>query len=182
MRGDLQQAMIKRSRSLLLSFILGIGVNSLLAQQAEPNFSDLRKMAPVADSGGFSFGKILEYVNDPEITPIAEDRSLQFEKKYHTFGAVTQEQRRAKKGHYFYVNWHAKQRVSDVKVRFEYRQKNTKDKLYFLEVPFSDVKGWQKAVFEVVGNAYLQQGVVTSWRAIVLQGGQIMAERRSFIW
>lgn len=173
--------MMQRLRSFLLSSSMILVFLHVLPAQ-ERTISDLRKMPSVVDSGGFSFGKILEYVHDPEVTPEADDRSLRFEKKYHNFGAVTQVQRRAKRGHYFYVNWHTKQRVSDVKVRFEYRQKNTKDKLYVLEVPFSDVKGWQKAVFEVVGEAYFTQGVVTSWRALVMQGGQIMAERRSFIW
>ncbi|MBX7156888.1 MAG: hypothetical protein K1X66_00680 [Verrucomicrobiae bacterium] len=157
--------------------------SSVLAQEErELSFSDLRKMPEVAPSGGFSFGKIAEYVNDPEVTPVSDDKSLRFERRYHNFGAVTQAQRRAKRGHYFYVNWHTKERVSNVKVRLEYRQKNTKDKLYFLEVPFSDAKGWQKAVFEIVGEAYFTQGVVTSWRALIMQGDQIMAERRSFIW
>ena len=166
--------------SLLAGVILFFVVDVLRAQ--ESTFSDLRKMPRAIDSGGFSFGKILEYVHDPEVTPLAEDHSLRFERKYHNFGAVTQAQRRAKRGHYFYINWHTKERVSDVKVRFEYRQKNTKDKLYYLEIPFSDVKGWQKAVFEVVGDAYFSQGFVTSWRVMILQGGQIMSERRSFIW
>lgn len=167
---------------------LGIVLASLVLspvwgqEERELSFSDLRKMPKVEPSAGFSFGKILEYVHDPEITPVTEDKSLRFEKRYHNFGAVTQAQRRAKRGHYFYVNWHTKERVSDVKVRLEYRQKETKDKLYFLEVPFSDVKGWQKAVFEIVGNAYMKQGVVTSWRALIMQKDQIMAERRSFIW
>lgn len=175
------KGMMQCLRSFLLSSgMILIFINVLPAQ--ERTISDLSKAPRVVDSGGFSFGKILEYVHDPEVTPEADDRSLRFERKYHNFGAVTQAQRRAKRGHYFYVNWHTKKRVSGVKVRFEYRQKNTNDKLYFLEVPFKDVKGWQKAVFEVVGDAYYTQGVITSWRVLVLQGGKIMAERRSFIW
>ncbi|HPA17383.1 MAG TPA: hypothetical protein PLU30_06520 [Verrucomicrobiae bacterium] len=138
----------------------------------------------LAAGPNFELGKVTEYVNDPEYTRTRnlEDDSLKFEKKYHEYGAVTSAQRKAKRGHYFYVKWLARQPSKDIKVRFEYRQKETKAKVYALEVDYPEAKGWKRSVFSVVGDAYEKQGLVTCWRVLLMQAGQVVAEKRSFIW
>lgn len=144
----------------------------------------LAPFAGLAAGSNFEIGKVTEYVNDPDYTRTAntEDDSLRFEKKYHEYGAVTSEQRKAKQGHYFYVKWLARQPAKDMKVRFEYRQQSTKAKVYALELDYPDGKGWKRSVFSVVGDAYEKQGLVTCWRVLLMQAGQVVAEKRSFIW
>lgn len=138
----------------------------------------------MAANGNFEIGKVTEYVNDPDYTRTrnVEDESLSFERKYHEYGAVTSAQRKAKRGHYFYVKWQAKQPAKDLKVRFEYRQQATKGKVYALEVDYPESQGWKRSVFSVVGDAYQKQGLVTCWRVLLMQAGQVLAEKRSFIW
>ncbi len=144
----------------------------------------LAPSAGVSATANFEIGKVTEYVNDPEYTRSdnSEDQSLKFERKYHEYGAVTSEQRKAKRGHYFYVKWLAKQPSKDMRVRFEYRTQRTKAKVYSLELDYPEGKGWNRSVFSVVGDAYEKQGLVTCWRVLLMQAGQVVAEKRSFIW
>lgn len=138
----------------------------------------------LAAGASFELGKVTEYVNDPDYTRTdnTQDDSLRFERKYHDYGAVTNEQKEARRGHYFYVKWLAKQPAKDVTVRFEYRQQATKGKVHALELSYPEAKGWERSTFSVVGDAYKKQGLVTCWRVLVMQAGQVVAEKRSFIW
>lgn len=144
----------------------------------------LGSASALAASPNFEIGKVTEYVHDTEYTRSdnIEDESLRFEKKYHEYGAVTSAQRKAKRGHYFYVKWLARQPAKDITVRFEYRQQATKAKVYSLEVDYPETRGWKRSVFSVVGAAYEKQGLVTCWRVLLMQAGQVIAEKRSFIW
>lgn len=147
-----------------------------------PGWTAWAAPARAGSDANFEVGKVVEYVNDPDITRDSVDRSLEFEEKFLNYGAITSEQKDAVKGHYIYVQWRAKQPARDLKVRFDYRQKVTKDKVHTLEVKYPEAKGWQRSVFKVVGEAYKKQGLVTCWRVQLLQAGQVVGEKRSFIW
>ncbi len=127
-------------------------------------------------------GKVMDYVNDSEVSDTGRERSLGFDRRYHMYGAVTAEQRHRKTGHYFYVPWSSKGDSGPVTVRFEYRQQRSQNKVYRMELPFENARGPAKANFEIVGDAYAAQGVVTSWRVALVRDGVVVAEKRSFLW
>lgn len=37
-------------------------------------------------------------------------------------------------------------------------------------------------VFDIIGESWKKQGKMMAWRATLWQGGQVMAERKSFLW
>jgi len=82
---------------------------------------------------------------------------------------------------YYDVRW-VSRRAADVAVRLEYRQKLTKEKVHVLEARVEGARGAQHAVFEVTGDAYRSNGVVTAWRVQLVRDGRVEAERRSFLW
>ena len=84
----------------------------------------------------------------------------------------------------FHVVWTAPQAglPENVMVTFEYRQENLANlKFLYVRYPFR-VKGEKKAVFEITGNARRSGGPVTAWRARVVYGGRLLAERVSENW
>jgi hypothetical protein len=166
-------------RKFLIVLVCGVvAVSSAMAGPAAGVSPEDRRTVAEA---GYSIGKVYEYLNDDTRTKNSIDRSLEFERRYHKYPAVTSLQRREKEGHYFYVNWRAPQGKNLV-VRFQYRQKKTKDRIYTMEVPYPHAAGLQETIFEVVGDAYDRQGVVNSWRVSVFESGRLVAQRTSFVW
>lgn len=128
------------------------------------------------------FGKIYEFVNDPEKTKTGMDEALNYEFKYFNHGAVTKEQLRQRKGHYFIVHWQNQGEAADFKLRLDYRQTESKASVRTIELPFKNARGSKKGTFFVTGDAYEMFGSVYSWRLSVLRKGVIVAEQKSFIW
>lgn len=137
---------------------------------------------PVELDPAFSIGKIYEFLNDPAKTSAGKSQALAFEFKYLNHGAVTAEQLRQRKGNYYQIAWSNRGSPTDVVVRFDYRQKDSLDKVRTLEVPFVQAKGSNKVRFSVTGDAYETYGPVTSWRLAVVRDGKIVAQKTSFIW
>ena len=137
-----------------------------------------------AGDGILSIGKISEYLHDRDKDRQKRilDDSLAFEMNYRDWGAATNEQKRAKQGFYYDVRWNAKEPVTDVVVRFEYRQRETRDKVMVLEQRFAEASGGQHSAFQVIGKAYEVNGSVMCWRVQLIRGGQVIAEKRSFLW
>src|SRR5687767_13065308 len=59
-----------------------------------------------------------------DVVPAA-DPAIRFERDAILHGAVSTAERRALQGDYFTIFWKAKERTEPLKVRLEYRQKNT---------------------------------------------------------
>ena len=84
----------------------------------------------------------------------------------------------------FHVIWAAPEAglPENVLVTFEYRQEYLANvRFLHIRYPFP-VKGEKKAVFEVTGQARRTGGPVTAWRARVVYGGRLLAERVSENW
>jgi hypothetical protein len=159
-----------------LAMLAGVLVAGVLGAAPE-------RMGRVSADGALGIGKVTEYRHDRDAEQGKDvlDKSLDFERQYRDYGAVTREQRRGREGMYFDVRWDSK-RAADVTVRMEYRQKNTKEKVYVLEARHDGAAGGQHSAFEVTGDAYRVNGVVTAWRVQLVRDGQVQAERRSFLW
>ena len=84
----------------------------------------------------------------------------------------------------FHVIWSAPQAglPENTMVTFEYRQEHMANvKFLYIRYPFP-ARGEKKAVFEVTGNARRRGGPVTAWRARIVYGGRLLAERVSENW
>jgi hypothetical protein len=128
------------------------------------------------------FGKIYDFVNDPDVTPVADNKPMIYEFKYFNHGAITKEQLAARKGHYYVINWKNAGPAEDLVLRFDYRQEKSRDRINTLEIAYPAAKGNLRGMFSVRGGAYAKFGKINSWRLTVLRKGKIVAEQQSFIW
>lgn len=113
--------------------------------------------------------------------PGIAEMSLGFERTYRLHGAVTNADKNQRYGNYFDFFWRAK-RPANITVRLEYRQEKLRAFLQAREISYENAKGNQKTEFAIIGDDYLQDGRVISWRCLLIENGRIVAENRSFLW
>ena len=111
-----------------------------------------------------------------------QNDSLLYEVKYLNWGAITQEQLRARQGHYFTITFVNDGPSSDFTTLFEYRQVRSEAVVRSLSQQKQHVSGAARAYFAVVNQAYLTYGPVSAWRFTVRRGNTVVAEAKSFLW
>jgi hypothetical protein len=136
---------------------------------------------PLALDDAFEFRKTKTFFNDPKLTKQAYDRMIKFERERINFGAITQNDRRERWGHYYTFFWRTA-RPADLTVRFEYRQQNLGAHVQARELRYPNAKGSLKSEFQIIGDDYEQEGKVTAWRALLIENGKIVALNQSFLW
>ncbi|HEX7517463.1 MAG TPA: hypothetical protein VF345_09275 [Chthoniobacterales bacterium] len=109
------------------------------------------------------------------------EASMNFERTYRMYGAITAADQRQRFGNYFDFFWRAK-RPANVTVRLEYRQDKLRSFVQAREVSYPNAKGNHKTEFAVIGDDYLNDGRVISWRCLLIENGRIVAENRSYLW
>jgi len=109
------------------------------------------------------------------------EASMSFERTYRLYGAITATDQRQRFGNYFDFFWRAK-RPASVTVRLEYRQDKLRAFVQAREISYANAKGNQKTEFAVIGDDYLNDGRVISWRCLLIENGRIVAENRSYLW
>jgi hypothetical protein len=109
------------------------------------------------------------------------EASMNFERTYRMYGAITAADQRQRFGNYFDFFWRAK-RPADVTVRLEYRQEKLRSFVQAREMAYTNAKGNHKTEFAVIGDDYLNDGRVISWRCLLIENGRIVAENRSYLW
>lgn len=109
------------------------------------------------------------------------EASMNFERTYRMYGAITAADQRQRFGNYFDFFWRAK-RPANVTVRLEYRQEKLRSFVQAREVSYPNVKGNHKTEFAVIGDDYLNDGRVIAWRCLLIEKGRIVAENRSYLW
>jgi hypothetical protein len=112
---------------------------------------------------------------------VTQEASLNFERYYRMFGAVTALDQRQRYGQYFDFFWRAK-RPSDVTVRFEYKQEKLRAFVQAKEQAYHNAHGTNRSEFQVIGDEYFDDGQVLAWRCLLIEHGRIVAEKRSFLW
>ncbi len=110
-----------------------------------------------------------------------QEASLNFERSYRIFGAVTAADQRQRHGQYFDFFWRAK-RPADVTVRFEYKQEKLRALTQAKEVAYRDIHGTNRSEFRIIGDEFFDDGKVLAWRCLLIEHGRIVAEKRSFLW
>ena len=112
---------------------------------------------------------------------VVQEASLNFERSYRLYGAVTAADQRQRHGQYFDFFWRAK-RPTDLTVRFEYKQERLRALTQAKEVAYRDVHGTNRSEFRVIGDEFFDDGKVLAWRCLLIEHGRIVAEKRSFLW
>jgi hypothetical protein len=110
-----------------------------------------------------------------------QDASINFERQYRLFGAVTKLDQRQRIGDYLDFYWRAK-RPADLTVRLEYRQEKLHAHVQAQEISHVNAHGTEKTEFKVVGDDYFDNGRVLAWRCLLIESGKVVAENRSFLW
>jgi hypothetical protein len=109
------------------------------------------------------------------------EASMNFERTYRMYGAITGADQRQRYGNYFDFFWRTK-RPANVTVRLEYRQEKLRSFVQAREIPYANAKGNHKTEFAVIGDDYLNDGRVIAWRCLLIENGRIVAENRSYLW
>jgi hypothetical protein len=112
----------------------------------------------------------------------SDNQAMRYEVTYLNWGAVTEEQLQARRGHYFTITWVNDGPKADFTTRFEYREVKSKEIVRTLTQDMPGVSGATRSYFAVVDQAYQAYGPVVSWRFSVLKGDTVVAEAKSFIW
>ena len=120
------------------------------------------------------------YRLDPQEVPDAAEPAIAFEQKHHLFGAVSEEDRAARRGNYYTVFFRTPDRTTPVTAKFEYRQAATGFRVFAKETTVAPREG--NVRFNVTGEDYRLRGRLLGWRVILTQGGRPLGERRSFLW
>ena len=181
-------------RMIFAAIFLLAAVSSGLALAAEaPKLLPKVNPLPVALSDDFQFRKTkLFYLSETptkarkavlssaQNAGIAE-ASMNFERTYRMYGAITAADQRQRFGNYFDFFWRAK-RPANVTVRLEYRQEKLRSFVQAREVAYNNAKGSHKTEFAVIGDDYLNDGRVISWRCLLIESGRVVAENRSYLW
>jgi hypothetical protein len=109
------------------------------------------------------------------------EASMNFERTYRMYGAITGADQHQRFGNYFDFFWRVK-RPANVTVRLEYRQEKLRSFVQAREMTYANAKGNHKTEFAVIGDDYFNDGRVISWRCLLIENGRIVAENRSYLW
>ena len=120
------------------------------------------------------------YRLDPGAEPDASEPSIPFEQKHYLHGAVSEDDREARRGNYYTVFFRTQDRSTPVRARFEYRQAMTGFKVFAKEVDVDPREGIVR--FEVTGQDYRDRGRLLGWHVTLTQSGHPVGERKSYLW
>ena len=112
----------------------------------------------------------------------AADPSILFNRDALLHGAISDKERRARQGNYFVIFWKAEDRSQPVTVRLEYTQKNTGLQVKKIEQEVADVRKSNTTKFEIIGDDYVVNGRVTSWKASLVRGKDVLVSYESYLW
>ncbi len=131
-------------------------------------------------------GKIdkVKYYNLLDINKriVSADPSITFEQQYILHGAVSTKDRLARQGNYYTVFWSVTDRSQPMKVRLEYRQQKSGAKVLTSEQEITAPKGSNVTKFAIIGDAFVTNGAVTSWRVLLVRGKEVLSEEKSYLW
>lgn len=138
---------------------------------------------PLALDDAYRIEKVFSLLIDPVIAGKAVSPWFRMETERRYFGALNSFERRLRDGHSYTVHWGARQvGASGVNVRFEYRQQKLGSQVQAQEVFYPKVSGTMRTEFTVQGDEYYQDGQVTAWRVILVEGGKVVGLQQSFLW
>jgi hypothetical protein len=193
--------MTSTGRSNFCRVIAAAGISLLIVSCAGTKAGKVKPAAEIT--------KVKYYLLDPlaQNTQSA-DLAIPFERDHLLHGAITQADVIERTGHYYTIFWRAEDRSQPVKVRFEYRQRNTGLKVLTKEVEVSNIRRDNITKFQVTGSEFISMeelgklssellarasrgrtgtlneggNRVTCFRVSLVRGKETLAEYRSFLW
>lgn len=170
------------NRILIFTGALLLSAGSLFAdRQARPRQLEKAPVLPLALDNHFQFRKTAIFLNDPAFYKPTTDQMITFERMRSDYKAVTGEDHRERRGHYFTFFWRSTQKAN-VTVRLEYRQEKLGPYVQAREVSYKGAQGTMRTQFQIVGDDYIEEGRVSSWRALIIEDGKIVGLTQSFLW
>lgn len=135
-----------------------------------------------SSSGPVAITKVNPYHLADASRVATEDPMISFEKTRLLYGAVDSDDLKERYGNYFTVFWKTDQPGVPATIRLEYRQANTGPKIFRQEMEVASPKRKNATHLKVTGDDYETNGVVTQWKASIVQRGEVVTEYRSFLW
>ena len=147
---------------------------------------DKANILPLEIDDDYQFRKILTSVFDPDlkeqrVSSAKTGGVIDFERARRTWGAVGSLEVSKRHGSYFTFFWRTS-RDSDVTLRLEYRQAGLGNYVMAQERYFPAARGSHRSTFQVTGDEFLENGLVSAWRALLIVDGRVVALRQSAMW
>jgi hypothetical protein len=136
---------------------------------------------PLALDDRYQFRKVQELLNDPKYAKPSLDPMVNFERQRVNYGAVNNVDRLEVRGNYYNFFWRTRE-TGPITVRFEYRQANLGSYVQAREVAYNHPRGTMETQFQVIGDDYIQDGRIISWRALLISQGKIVGLTQSYLW
>jgi len=190
----------------VIFLLLSVVVTTFAREQPEPQLLTKVRPLPVALDPDFQFRKTKLYflgeraqatkskgtkaaapgqaaatTTKSKSSSAVQDASINFERQYRLFGAVTKLDQHERFGDYLDFFWRAK-RPADVTVRLEYQQEKLHAHVQAQEISYRNARGTMQSEFKVIGDDYADNGRIIAWRCVLVVDGRIVAEDRSFMW
>jgi len=167
--------MLRASLFLVLLFLVGCAT-----PQPTPTALPRVNVLPLALDDVFSFRKTILFHNS-NTRPQTRNEFINARTKKINYGAVDNIDYLARRGNYFTFYWRAN-RPSELTVRLEYRTQKLGDYVQAREISYTNASGTIKTEFAVIGDDYLSDGPINSWRAVLIEDGKIVALTQSYLW
>lgn len=137
---------------------------------------------PLQIDSHFAFRKETQFLNDPATFRPSRSETIDFMRKSYMWPATTKLDQDELRGNYLNFYWWNHGPAQDVTIRLEYHQAGLGNMVLAREISYTDVKGSVCSIFKVIGDDYLENGRITSWRAILIVNNRIVALTQSFLW
>jgi len=117
-------------------------------------------------------------------TDTVEDPMVRGEKQRRLYGAVSLAERATRLGAYYTLLWNIPPDApaGEVEVRFEFQQGATASLVKHMVKRFPASQTSGRVEFAVIGNDYIKNGRVLSWKATLSRGGRVIASKKSHLW
>ena len=171
---------------VLLCAALAVTLAGCATHEGSATRLDKANILPLELDDDYQFRKILTSVFDPSLVEakVASGKTggvIDFERQRRTWGAVDSLEVSKRHGSYFTFFWR-NSKESDVTLRLEYRQAGLGNYVMAQERFYPAARGSHRSTFQIVGDDFLENGLVSAWRALLIVDGRIVALRQSAMW
>ena len=171
---------------VLLCAALAVALPGCATPEGPATRLDKANILPLELDDDYQFRKILTSVFDPNldeqrVSSAKTGGVIDFERARRTWGAVDSLEVSKRHGSYFTFFWRTS-RDSDVTLRLEYRQAGLGNFVMAQERYFPAARGSHRSTFQVTGDEFLENGLVSAWRALLIVDGRVVALRQSSMW
>lgn len=168
-------------RTFLGVVLISLALSSCVTPPGPATMLEKANVLPLELNDAFEFRKVKLYYYNPLPLPLTSSETIAFERRRIEWGALSNYDREQLYGNYFTFFWRNRQEA-DVTFRLEYRQAALGNHVMAMERYYPAARGSHQSDFQVTGDNYQEFGQVTSWRALLIVDGRIVALKQSFMW